>query len=307
MSNFEKVREYLKTEAGKKTNTKRLARKFGITYEEAAKYRAMISRKTKPLEIKTTHVTASVEYARTSKGNDSSKIKITEYKSYTPFEGDKNNVLVISDTHLPFEHPDALRFCREIQEKYNCGTVVHIGDIIDNYAISRYDKDPSSMAISAEYEEVLKKLKAWYETFPEVKVCIGNHDARIFRKVALAGLPEGWLKSLKDILGSPERWKYEFTHEHNGVIYTHGTNFSGDMAAVNIAKENRQSTVIGHLHTVAGVRYVANRNSNIFGMSVGCLVDDRTYAFAYGKENARKSIISCGVVLNGKIAIVETM
>ena len=52
MSNFERVREYLKTEAGKKTNTKRLARKFGITYEEAAKYRAMISRKTKSLEIK---------------------------------------------------------------------------------------------------------------------------------------------------------------------------------------------------------------------------------------------------------------
>lgn len=299
MNKFKQIQEFLSTEAGKKTNTKRLAKKFNISFEEAAKARAIITRKSKVKEV-TVDFKEVVAYSK--------KPSIQEVVSYEPYiGGDPNNVLVISDAHLPFEHPDALRFCREIQEKYNCGTVVNIGDIIDNYAISRYDKDPSSMAISAEYEEVLRKLKAWYKTFPEVKVCIGNHEARLFKKVALAGLPISWLKDLKSILEAPSEWTFEFSYDINGVLYTHGTNYSGDMAALNIARDNRQSTVIGHIHTAAGVRYLSNRNNTIFGMSVGCLVDDKSYAFAYGKENARKSILSCGVVLNGKTAIVETL
>lgn len=297
MSIYQKIQDFLSTEAGKRTNTKRLARKFNISFEEAAKYRAMITRKNQKEGVSAPDV-ESVAFWK----NQESPRSLAPYTT-----GDPKNVLVIPDTHLPFEHPEALKFCREIQEKYNCGTVIHIGDIIDNYAISRYDKDPSSMAISSEYEATLKKLKAWYKTFPTVKVCIGNHDARIFRKVALAGLPITWLKNLKDILESPAGWEFEFTHEHLGVIYTHGTNYSGDMAAMNIARDNRQSTVIGHIHTSAGVRYIASRNNTIFGMAVGCLVDDNSYAFAYGKENARKSILSCGVVLNGKTAIVECL
>lgn len=302
MSKFKQIQEFLSTEQGKRTNTKRLAKRFGITFEEAARTRAIITRKNKSNIVETKVVNVTQAFKSPSPAYIST---VTAYEPY--LNGDPNNVLVIPDTHTPFEHPEAIRFCREMQEKYNCGTVIHIGDIIDNYAISRYDKDPSSMAISAEYEETLRKLKAWYKTFPTVKVCIGNHDARIFKKVALAGLPASWLKDLRGILEAPSTWEFEFSHEHNNVIYTHGTNCSGDMGALNIAKENRQSTVIGHVHTVAGVRYIASRKATIFGMSVGCLVDDRAYAFAYGKENARKSILSCGIVLNGKTAIVETL
>lgn len=296
MNIYKRIQSFLSTESGSKTNTKRLARKFNISYEEAAKYRAMIKRSNSSTPVTAPEIISKLPTS------------LKSIKSYSPYVGgDPNNVLVIPDTHSPFEHPEAIAFCRAMQEKYNCGTVIHIGDVVDNYAISRYDKDPSSMAISAEYEETLRKLKAWYKTFPTVKVCIGNHDARIFRKVALAGLPANWLKNLRDILEAPSTWEFEFTHEHNGVIYTHGTTTSGDMSALNMAKENRQSTVIGHLHTVAGVRYIASRKSTIFGMNVGCLVDDTAYAFAYGKETARKSILSCGIVLNGKTAIVECL
>jgi hypothetical protein len=42
-------------------------------------------------------------------------------------------------------------------------------------------------------------------------------------------------------------------------------------------------------------------------MQVGCGVDDKSYAMAYGK-NHPKSAISCGVVLNdGQLPIIEMM
>ena len=55
-------------------------------------------------------------------------------------------------------------------------------------------------------------------------------------------------------------------------------------------------TVIGHTHSSAGVHYTANERDTIFGMNVGCGIDVKRYAFAYGKDFPRKPIISCGVV-----------
>ena len=70
-----------------------------------------------------------------------------------------NNVLVIADTHLPFEKPGYLEFCLATQKKYNCGTVIHIGDEIDNCAINQYLKDPDGMSNSDEAD--LAQLKMY--------------------------------------------------------------------------------------------------------------------------------------------------
>jgi predicted phosphodiesterase len=217
--------------------------------------------------------------------------------------GDPKNVLVIGDTHLPFEVPGYLEFCREQQEKYNCGSVVHIGDLVDNHAVSYHEHDVEGKSAGDEYKLALAKCHDWYKVFPEVKICIGNHDALPFRKVFTAGLPSAWLKSYQQILESPDAWNWDFTHHINGVIYQHGTGLSGELAAINAARENRQSTVIGHLHTVCNTRYLASYKDLIFGMSVGCGIDFEAYAFAYGKQQTRKPVISCGVVLDGALPI----
>ena len=43
-------------------------------------------------------------------------------------DGDPDNVLVIGDPHEPFTKEGYLEFCRKVQEEYDCGTVIHIGD-----------------------------------------------------------------------------------------------------------------------------------------------------------------------------------
>lgn len=221
--------------------------------------------------------------------------------------GDPKNTLIIGDTHLPFEKPGYLEFCREQQEKYNCGTVIHIGDLVDNHAVSYHEKDSEGKSAGDEYRLALEKCHNWYKVFPNVKICIGNHDALPFRKAFTAGLPSAWLKSYQEILESPKSWEWDFVHDVNGIIYQHGTGMSGEMAAINAARENRQSTVIGHLHTVSNIKYMASYKDLIFGMTVGCGIDFEAYAFAYGRQQTRKPVIACGVVQEGRLPIIIPM
>jgi len=227
--------------------------------------------------------------------------KNTHLKPYT--KGNKDNVLVIGDLHIPFEKEGYLEFCRKIQEEYNCGTVVFIGDIVDNHAMSYHEHNPNGKSIGDEYKLSLDKCAKWYSVFPVAKVTLGNHDVLPFRKAVTHGFPKEWLKTYEEMLQSPKTWEWDFVHIVKNVIYQHGTGMSGEMASINAARENRQSTVIGHLHTVMNTRYLASYKDLIFGVSVGCGINHKEYAFAYGKENTRKPVIACAVVLNGKLPI----
>jgi len=224
-------------------------------------------------------------------------------KIESPTKFDKNNVLIIGDTHEPFCKDGYLEFCIETQKKYNCGTVIHIGDLVDNHAVSYHESDPDGRSPGDEFKLALDNCQKWYKAFPEVLICIGNHDKLPFRKAYTAGLPKNWLKNYQEMFESPVGWKWDFVHKFNNVTYQHGTGLSGEMASINAARENRESTVIGHLHTVCNTRFLASSKDLIFGMSVGCGIDHTKYAFAYGRENTRKPVLSCGVVLNGKMPI----
>jgi predicted phosphodiesterase len=216
---------------------------------------------------------------------------------------DVRNTLIIGDTHEPFCKEGYLEHCLDVQKQYNCGTVVHIGDLVDNHAVSYHEHDPDGKSPGDEFKLALQNCEKWYKAFPNVKICIGNHDKLPFRKAFTAGLPANWLKSYQEMFNSPKTWEWDFIHKVNGVIYQHGTGMSGEMASINAARENRQSTVIGHLHTVSNIRFLASEKDLIFGMNVGCGIDHSKYAFAYGREAPRKPVLSCGVVIDGRSPI----
>lgn len=300
MNKKEQIREFilqnldLFTPSQRSKNFKKVAKSFDVSWQTVVGI--FFSLKRNLLDLKEKEVIKSEE------------IKVEKINSPDPYlNGDLNNVLIIGDTHEPFSKEGYLEFCREVQEKYNCGTVVHIGDLVDNHAVSYHQHDPDGRSPRDEFKLALSKCKRWYHTFPNVKVCIGNHDALPFRKAFTAGLPSSWLKSYQEILESPKTWHWDFVHEINGVIYQHGTGMSGEMAAINAARENRQSTVIGHLHTVCNTRFLASHKDLIFGITVGCGIDHTSYAFAYGKEQTRKPVLACAVVLNGNTPINITM
>ena len=54
-------------------------------------------------------------------------------------------VLCISDTHIPYEHPDTLKFLKAVMNEYPIDRVVHLGDEVDHAAINFHDKDPDAL------------------------------------------------------------------------------------------------------------------------------------------------------------------
>ena len=195
----------------------------------------------------------------------------------------------------------------ETYTKYNCNMVVHVGDEVDNHAISFHDSNPDGLSAGREGKLAQKRLNAWYDAFPNVKVCIGNHTALPERKFKTMGLPQRFIKSYKEAWNAPDGWEWDYEWEIDGVLYQHGTGTSGKYPHVNRALNNRQSTVMGHAHSAGGVEYVVGRKDRIFGMCVGCGIDRRSYAMEYGRDFVRKPILGCGVVLHGVDAFFVPM
>lgn len=213
---------------------------------------------------------------------------------------------IVGDPHEPFCHPMYRRFCLDTFAKYRVNKVVFIGDLGDNHAISFHDHDPDLHSPNDELKMAQRKLRPWVRAIPNALVTIGNHDDLPARQAQANGLPGQWLREYKEVWNTPG-WDWGWDFQIDGNTYTHGTGLSGKDAAINYAIESRASVIIGHLHSNAGAKFHASRNSRIFGLSVGCGVDDKARAFAYGKFNVKRSLLGCGIVLDGDQPIFVPM
>lgn len=211
----------------------------------------------------------------------------------------KETVLAIGDLHCPFEHKDALDFLTTIKEEYSPTKVVCMGDEIDAYALSSYIHDPDGMSSGQENDLAIKKLKDYYKLFPEVMVCTSNHTVRPFKRAFESGIPKRFLKSYGESLEAPVTWQWKDHWMIDEVVYEHGEGLSGEAAARNGAKGNMRSTVIGHVHSFAGISYLSTPEKLLFGFNVGCLIDVDSYAFTYGKHFKAKPIIGAGIIHKG--------
>ena len=242
------------------------------------------------------------------KSKPSKPVKITTYKPIRPSNsGNKQNTLAISDMHEPFCKEGYMEHCMEIAKKYECTRIVLIGDEVDLCGIGQWEKDPDGFSAGSEAAMAHEKMKLWYKAFPEAYVCIGNHTARPFRMARTSGIPKKFIKSYEEAWEAPSTWKWAENWEFDGVLYTHGTGFSGANAAIRIATRHRQNTVIGHIHSEAGIQYSASKIDLVWGMQLGGALDDSSYAAYYAKDQLKKSIVGCGVVLEGRLPIYEPM
>jgi hypothetical protein len=209
-------------------------------------------------------------------------------------------VLVISDIQCPFDHDDYLSFIKAVCSKYKIDTFVNVGDEIDSHRLGDYETGPDGMSAGDELDESIRRLQRYYTAFPKMKVCNSNHPERIVKRAFKSGIPQAYMKNYKEVLCAPIGWVWADKHEIDGVVYLHGMGYSGTMGAINAAKDNHKSCVIGHLHADAGLLFFNNGETQIFGMNTGCGIDAKAYAFAYGKNCRKKPVLACGVVLNGR-------
>jgi hypothetical protein len=207
-------------------------------------------------------------------------------------------VLCIGDVHEPVSHPGYLAFCSDLYRSQRCNKVVFIGDIADWHAISFHAHHPEAPGPKDEYELAKSCIQKWNAAFPQATVCIGNHDERVYRLAESVNIPAYLIKDYTETWGT-RRWEWVHDIIIDDVYYFHGINTAGMYPAFNSMKKQLMSVVQGHVHSAAGIKWLANPNRRIFGMDVGCGVDDKAVAFAYGKHQQQRSILGAGVVLDG--------
>jgi predicted phosphodiesterase len=216
-------------------------------------------------------------------------------------------VLVISDTHAPAMRRGYVDFLQRTRDAHDCTKVVHIGDLVDWNSISFHEKNPSLANAEAEFAEAYRQVQSLAKAFPRADWMIGNHDSLTERQANVVGLPTRVLKDYAEL------WEIKWrTHPRfaklviDDVVYSHGdSGRQGQHAALAQSKDNFRSTVIGHLHSQAGISWWANSDFRIFGLSVGCGIDASKMQFDYGRKFVAKPVLGCGVVLDGKRAFFE--
>lgn len=224
-----------------------------------------------------------------------------------------DNILVISDMHAPYSHKDLIKFYRDIKDLFNPDLVINIGDELDNHAISFHDSDPDLDSAGVELKKGREFLWEIAKIYPRVFSVDSNHGSLAYRRQKAHGLPKQLILSYRDIvfsdrdeygsivtnpLGKQWFWANDvIVNTAKGPIkFKHGEGTS-DLRA-DILKE-RMSVIRGHHHSQFNIQYSASNLNLIFGMTVGCGIDDTKAAFSYNKKTNDRPIIGCGLVING--------
>jgi len=209
-----------------------------------------------------------------------------------------SRVLIIGDTHLPVVRKGYLEFCLDIQEAWRCDKVVHIGDVVDWQAVSFHAAHPECPGPADEYELAYAEVQKWYKAFPRATVTIGNHDERPGRKMKDSMIPARFLRDYPEIWDTPN-WEWTGHTIIDDVLYLHGVGHGGMYHSANVRKDAMRSVVCGHTHSVGMIHYAQSHRERLFGMDVGCGIDDNAFQFAYSKHNEKRSFLGCGVVIDG--------
>jgi predicted phosphodiesterase len=230
-----------------------------------------------------------------------------EYKKVNPIKEKTEIVGIIGDTHFPFVHPNYLQFLKDTFSKYNVTKIVHIGDMCDNAAISKFQTPTCAMDATTEFYKAKEYVQQYAKAFPNLTYTLGNHSMIPARQAATLGIPQEFIKGTEELWGFPKGWKAVERIIIDNVLYEHGIGYSGKTGALDKAINAMQSCVIGHSHSAAGCLYKSNSKSLIFGLNVGCGVSVNAYAFEYGKYNRNREVLGCGIVFNESSAIFEPM
>jgi hypothetical protein len=229
------------------------------------------------------------------------------FKKEVVEEYDNSRILVISDLHAPYHHPDTLQFIDTLQSRYDFTRVISVGDEQDISGASFHDHDVDMLSAGHELVEAQKFMKELEGRFPEMDIMSSNHGDLYYRKAKHHGIPLHVIKSYNDVLGVGKGWKW-----HNDLVvdlptgeqvyFCHGKSQNGLKLSQNMA----MNCVQGHFHNSFNIQYWSSPRALYWSMQVGCLVDDKSLAMSYNKLTVNRPIIGCGVIIEG-IPALEAM
>ena len=209
-------------------------------------------------------------------------------------DGRGKEVLIISDTHIPYSHKHYISFLSELKKSYKPDIVIHIGDELDYHAISFHDSDSSLYSADMELDKaIIEVQEGLHQLFPKMYVLESNHGSLVFRKMKHHGVPIRVLKPLPELYETPNwSWHFEILLSTNAgdTLLCHGRSGAYGKLALSMGC----NAIQGHYHGKAEVTWHRTVMREYYNMFVGCLVDEDSMAMAYGKNNLPKPVLACG-------------
>jgi len=211
------------------------------------------------------------------------------------------SILIISDLHAPYYHPDSVKFYAAVKKKFQPDCVINIGDEVDGHGWSYHQKNTKLANPDEELNLAILKLRPFYKMFPQCHVMHSNHGSLAVRKGQTASIPSRYILSNKDALDAPKGWSW---HNQLDLILPNGepVRFLHHLGTnvLNSAKDIGMNLVAGHAHTHLRVmsQYVHGLGKTVFGMQVGASVDNDALCFEYNKLQSKTPAIGCGVIID---------
>jgi predicted phosphodiesterase len=197
-----------------------------------------------------------------------------------------NNILLISDLHIPYHDIDAITIALSYGKEHKVNTIFINGDLIDNSQVSRFEKDMKKRSVKQEFDATKEFLVQLRKLFPMASIywLKGNHCVR-WEKFLEQKVHEIWddpyfhleerlqLNEQKVILLDDKvlvkAGKLSITHGHHI--------FKGIFVPVSPARgaflRAKQSVIVGHLHR-GSFHPETDLDGNVIGCwSTGCLCE----------------------------------
>lgn len=210
-----------------------------------------------------------------------------------------SRILVISDLHAPYQHPDAVDFLDALKKKYQPTRVISVGDETDGHAISYHERDPDLFSHRYELSAAIGALEPVYRLFSDVDVMWSNHGSLIFRQAKTAGLSADVFKPIGEIMRAPKGWVWydDLTltlPSGQKVFFCHGKQAN----ALAMSQKIGMCTVNGHYHTQFSIQKWRSPVAVNWAMVVGCLIDTTSRAFHYDRNQILRPVLGCGVIID---------
>lgn len=213
-----------------------------------------------------------------------------------------SRILVIPDLHAPYHHEDALAFLRAVKDLFNPDLVVNLGDELDGHALSFHESDPNLDSAGVEFEKAKEMVLELHELFPHMLICHSNHGSLVYRRAKAHGIPVQMIKTYREMLfpnGGGQGWSWRYAWrirtQLGDVTFKHQASGQPLLDAAHTGT----NLITGHEHGNYDIQYAASADRLYWAARSGCLIDNESLAFAYGKHTRNKPILGCTVIVGG--------
>lgn len=199
---------------------------------------------------------------------------------------DAGPIVAFGDVHFPYHSQDALEITIDHAIKIGAKTILMMGDVLDCYQVSRWERDPSLRDIKGEIEMFGEFIESLKQAIPDAKIIykFGNHEHRFDRYIManapeLFGLDEIRLQSLLkleqlgiDYVKPMQIIKYKHLHLIHGHEYVFSINNPVN-AARGLYMKAKKSAITWHHHRSSEHTESAINGDMVTCWSAGCLCD----------------------------------